>query len=72
MDGDTAWAARLRELGFENGRWVRVARGGSPLLVEIGAARFAVRAEEADHVSIRLEPAALAASEIAAALKHAP
>jgi Fe2+ transport system protein FeoA len=72
IDRDSEWAARLRELGFENGCWVRVARGGSPLLIEIGAARIAVRAEEADHVCVRLEPAPAPAPDFAAAFEHAP
>ena len=47
-------ARRLRELGFVNGEPVRMVTSGpfgrDPVLVEIGATRFALRRREAERV----------------------
>jgi ferrous iron transport protein A len=55
-------AQRLRDLGFVPGEPVRiVARGplgADPLLVQIGATRFALRRTEAARVTVALENAA--------------
>lgn len=52
-----AVAKRMRELGFVAGEAVRVVAlspwGGDPMVVQIGATRFALRREEASRVEIR-------------------
>ena len=64
LDTQTAPAARLRELGLVPGARVRVARGGSPLIVEVGAARLCLRGEEAARVRMRIGLFPEGASEI--------
>lgn len=52
-----AVARRLRELGFVAGEPVRVVAlapwGGNPMVVQIGATRFALRRDEAARVQVR-------------------
>lgn len=54
VDADTAVAARIRELGLVPGARIRVARAGSPLIVEVGSARLCLRGEEASRVLMRV------------------
>lgn len=64
LDTQSSLAARLRELGLVPGARVRVARGGSPLIVEVGAARLCLRGEEAEQVRMRIGLFPDGASEI--------
>lgn len=52
-------ARRLRELGFVAGEPVRVVArgllGGNPLVVQVGATRFALRKKEAQRIQIQSE-----------------
>ncbi len=52
-------AARLRDLGFVQGEPIRLTArgpfGASPLLVAIGATRFALRRQEAARVMVKRE-----------------
>ncbi|VVD65813.1 MULTISPECIES: FeoA family protein [Pandoraea] len=52
-----AVARRLRELGFVAGEPVRVVAlapwGGNPMVVQIGATRFALRRDEAARVQVQ-------------------
>ena len=50
-DGDTA--ARLRELGFCEGRAVRVLAGVDPLICAVGRARVALARRLADSIRVR-------------------
>ena len=54
LDADTGLGARLRELGLVPGAYVRVARNGSPMIVEVGNARLCLRGEEASGVMVRI------------------
>lgn len=58
---DDPIATRLHDLGFVSGEPVRLtarsAFGGGPLLVAIGATRFALRREEAARVIVKREVA---------------
>jgi Fe2+ transport system protein FeoA len=54
LDTDAGLGARLRELGLVPGASVRVARSGSPMIVEVGSARLCLRGEEASHVRVRI------------------
>lgn len=56
LDADTGLGARLRELGLVPGVFVRAVRVGSPMIVEVGNARFCLRGEEASHVQVRISP----------------
>ncbi|MBB5205727.1 ferrous iron transport protein A [Inhella inkyongensis] len=51
------WAQQLQDLGFEPGETVRVLRrapwGGDPLVVQVGATRFALRRAEAACVELQ-------------------
>ena len=53
-----AIAHRLRELGYVAGEPVRVVAlapwGGNPMVVQVGATRFALRRDEAARVQVRL------------------
>ncbi|MBX7255114.1 MAG: ferrous iron transport protein A [Candidatus Hydrogenedentes bacterium] len=53
MTADTALCARLRELGMVPGAPVRVARAGSPMILEVGESRFCLRGEDAARVTVR-------------------
>lgn len=44
--------ARLAELGLTEGEFVQLLRRGSPMVLQIGATRLSLRAEEATHVSV--------------------
>lgn len=64
IDGDSPISARLRVLGVMAGVPVRIARAGSPLILEVGETRLCLRANEAEHV--RVCPVELAWSGAAA------
>lgn len=53
-------AARLRELGFAEGERVMITArspfGGDPMVVRIGATRFALRRSEAERIAVESEP----------------
>ncbi|MFA6244260.1 MAG: FeoA family protein [Candidatus Hydrogenedentales bacterium] len=53
LTADTALSARLRELGVMPGAPVRVARAGSPMILEVGESRFCLRGEDAARVTVR-------------------
>ena len=50
--GSSRLAARLRELGVTPGEPIRVLRGGTPLIVEVGGSRFGMRPQDAAAVSV--------------------
>lgn len=52
LEDDSPLSARLRVLGVMAGVPVRVARAGSPLIIEVGEARLCLRANEADRVRV--------------------
>lgn len=54
MTADTALCARLRELGMVPGASIRVARAGSPMILEVGESRFCLRGEDAARVTVRV------------------
>ncbi|WKE66509.1 FeoA family protein [Gallaecimonas kandeliae] len=55
---DDPIARRLRELGFVDGEPVKVVArsffGGNPLVVQVGATRFALRRNEAQRITLQL------------------
>ncbi len=54
FSADSGLAGRLRELGLVSGSVVRVARQGSPMILEIGEARVCLRGEEAARITVRV------------------
>ena len=56
--GQDSIAVRLDSLGFVKGEAIEVITkglfGGEPILVKVGAARFALRLAEADRIEIEL------------------
>jgi Fe2+ transport system protein FeoA len=57
-DDDTPISARLRALGVMAGVPMRVARSGSPMIIEVGESRLCLRADEVAHIRvIRLDAA---------------
>lgn len=52
LDGDSPMSARLRVLGVMAGVPVRVARAGSPLIIEVGETRLCLRANEAEQIRV--------------------
>ena len=52
LDSDSTISARLRVLGVMAGVPIRIARAGSPLIIEVGETRLCLRANEADHVRV--------------------
>lgn len=54
LDTDAGLASRLRELGLVPGAVIRIARTGSPMIVEVGNSRFCLRGEEASRVVVRI------------------
>ncbi len=65
LDADTGLGARLRELGLVPGAYVRAVRVGSPMIVEVGNARFCLRGDEASHVQVRILPSSDVPSALA-------
>lgn len=53
LGSDSPLSARLRVLGVLAGVPIRVARSGSPLIIEVGETRLCLRANEADQVRVR-------------------
>ncbi len=45
--GDSAVAARLREIGMVPGATVRIVHHGNPMIVQLGNTRFCLRGNEA-------------------------
>ncbi|GMU93518.1 MAG: hypothetical protein AMXMBFR4_25760 [Candidatus Hydrogenedentota bacterium] len=56
VHADSQLSMRLREMGMVSGARLRVARGGSPLILEIGEARVCMRGDDAARVRVRLAP----------------
>ena len=54
VEAETNVAARLRELGLVPGTRVRVSRSGSPMILEIGASRVCLRADELVGVHVQV------------------
>ncbi len=56
QEGPADWRRALQDLGFEPGETVQVLRraawGGDPLVVQVGASRFALRRAEAACVAL--------------------
>lgn len=52
LDSDSPISARLRVLGVMAGVPVRIARAGSPLIVEVGETRLCLRANEAEQIRV--------------------
>ena len=52
IDGDSPVAARLRALGVLDGVPIRIARAGSPLIIEVGETRLCLRGPEANGVRV--------------------
>ena len=46
IEGHRAVTARLTELGFVPGQWIRVIRTGNPIIVQVGDSRFCLRQEQ--------------------------
>jgi ferrous iron transport protein A len=53
VSGEPAWVGRLAELGVRVGSRLRMLRGGSPCLVQIGGGRLSLRGEHALQVLVR-------------------
>lgn len=54
VDGDCQMTARLRELGFIPGEWIRVIRRGNPSILQIGDSRFCLRTEQISGITVHL------------------
>ena len=52
LDSDSPICARLRVLGVMAGVPVRIARAGSPLILEVGETRLCLRANEAEQIRV--------------------
>ena len=52
LEGDSPVAARLRVLGVMAGVPIRVARAGSPLIIEVGETRLCLRGSEAEDIRV--------------------
>jgi ferrous iron transport protein A len=50
--GEPGWVARLAELGLRVGCRLRMIRGGSPCLVQIGGGRLSLRGDDAMQVLV--------------------
>lgn len=46
VHGNNQIAARLQELGFVEGQWIRVIKQGNPSIIQIGDSRFCLRQEQ--------------------------
>jgi Fe2+ transport system protein FeoA len=57
IEGDCHMARRLRELGVETGARLRVIQQGSPVIIQAGESRLCLRAELAEAIKLRVEPA---------------
>lgn len=53
LDGEPDWVGRLGELGLRVGCRVRMVRGGSPCLLEVGGGRLSLRGEQVARVLVR-------------------
>ncbi len=54
LDSDSPLSARLRVLGVLAGVPLRIARAGSPLIIEVGETRLCLRGSEAEQVRVRV------------------
>lgn len=54
IEAESGVAARLRELGIVPGARLRVRQAGSPMILEIDASRFCLRADELDGVLVQI------------------
>ena len=52
VEGHHSVTARLNELGFVPGEWIRVIRTGNPVIVQVGDSRFCLRLEQIHGISI--------------------
>ncbi len=52
LESDSTISARLRVLGVMAGVPIRIARAGSPLIIEVGETRLCLRANEAEQVRV--------------------
>lgn len=53
MEFESPLSVRLRELGVLAGVPVRIARAGSPLIIEVGETRLCLRGSEGNGVRVR-------------------
>jgi ferrous iron transport protein A len=53
VSGEPGWVARLAELGLRVGCRLRMIRGGSPCLIQIGGGRLSLRGDDATQVLVR-------------------
>jgi ferrous iron transport protein A len=53
VTGNPGWVGRLAELGVRIGCRLRMLRGGSPCLLQVGGSRLSLRGEEAMQILVR-------------------
>jgi Fe2+ transport system protein FeoA len=53
VEGNGQVTARLRELGFIPGEWVRVIRHGNPAILQVGDSRFCLRTEQISGITVQ-------------------
>jgi len=53
VTGEPAWVGRMAELGVRAGARVRMVRGGSPCLFQVGGTRLSLRGELAMQIMVR-------------------
>ena len=57
VEGEPAWVARLAELGLRAGSRLQVLQPGSPCLLQVGASRLSLRADQAARILVHLRTA---------------
>lgn len=53
VHGEPGWVGRMAELGIRVGTKLRLIRGGSPCLFQVGASRLCLRGEQAMQIMVR-------------------
>jgi ferrous iron transport protein A len=54
VSGEPAWVGRLAELGVRPGSLLRLLRGGSPCLIQVGGSSLSLRGEQTLQILVRL------------------
>jgi ferrous iron transport protein A len=53
VHGEPGWVGRMAELGVRVGTKLRLLRGGSPCLFQVGGCRLCLRGEQAMQIMVR-------------------
>lgn len=62
VHGEPGWIGRMAELGVRVGTRIRLLRGGSPCLFQVGGCKLCLRGEQTMQIMVRLVDRAIPAA----------